>query len=165
MLRIAVLTVSDKGSKGQREDISGRVLREGAARMDGSVVRYEIVPDERHAIADKLAAWADSGEIDVILTTGGTGLSARDVTPEATLAIIDRSIPGIAEAMRAKSLEKTPMAMLSRAAAGQRARCVIVNMPGSPKAVKECLDVIIPALPHAIDIINGVVAEHSGTEQ
>jgi molybdopterin adenylyltransferase len=161
MIKAAVLTISDKGSKGQREDLSGPVLREGVAQMKGSVVQYEIVPDEKDIIAAKLAAWADSGKIDVILTTGGTGLSARDVTPEATLSIIDREIPGIVEAMRAESLKKTPMAMLSRAVAGQRAKCVIVNMPGSPKACRECMDVIIPALPHAIEIINGVVTEHS----
>ena len=164
MLRIAVLTISDKGSKGQREDVSGPTLREGAAKMKGTVVKSEIVPDEKDIIAAKLCEWADSGQIDVILTTGGTGLSARDVTPEATLSILDREIPGIAEAMRAESLKKTPMAMLSRAVAGQRAKCVIVNMPGSPKACRECLEIIIPALPHAIEIINGVVTEHAVTK-
>lgn len=161
MIKAAILTISDKGSKGQREDKSGEVLREGVSQMQGSVVKYEIVPDEKEIIAEKLAEWADSGKIDVILTTGGTGLSARDVTPEATLSIIDREIPGIPEAMRSESLKKTPMAMLSRAVAGQRAKCVIVNMPGSPKACRECLDVIIPAIPHAIEIINGVVTEHA----
>ncbi len=160
MINAAILTISDKGSIGQREDKSGLVLREGVMRMQGNVVKYEIIPDEKRLIADKLAQWADSGKIDVILTTGGTGLSARDVTPEATLSVIDREIPGIAEAMRAESLKKTPMAMLSRAVAGQRARCVIVNMPGSPKACRECLDVIVPAIPHAIEIINGVITEH-----
>jgi molybdenum cofactor synthesis domain-containing protein len=105
--------------------------------------------------------WADAGDVDVILTNGGTGLAARDVTPEATLAVVDRSVPGIAEAMRAKSLEKTPMAMLSRAVAGQRGRCLIVNLPGSPKAVRECLEGILPAIPHAVEIIKGVVTEHS----
>jgi molybdopterin adenylyltransferase len=161
MLKIAVLTISDKGSKGQREDISGPTLREGALKMNGTIVKYEIVPDEKEIIAAKLCEWSDSGMIDVILTTGGTGLSARDVTPEATLSIIDREIPGIAEAMRAESLKKTPMAMLSRAVAGQRSKCVIVNMPGSPKACRECLDVIIPAIPHAIEIITGAVTEHT----
>ncbi len=161
MIKVAVLTISDKGSKGQREDVSGPALHEGAVRMNGTIVKYEIVPDEKEIIAEKLCDWADSGEIDVILTTGGTGLSARDVTPEATLSVIDREIPGIAEAMRAESLKKTPMAMLSRAVAGQRAKCVIVNMPGSPKACRECLDVIITAIPHAVEIINGVVTEHA----
>lgn len=161
MINAAILTISDKGSRGQREDISGPTLSEGVARMNGKVVKSEIVPDEKDIIAKKLAEWADSGKIDVILTTGGTGLSARDVTPEATLSIIDREIRGIAEAMRAESLKKTPMAMLSRAVAGQRAKCVIVNMPGSPKACRECLDVIVPAIPHAIEIINGIVTEHN----
>jgi len=161
MINAAILTISDKGSRGQREDKSGGVVREGVARMKGTVVKYEIVPDELETIAAKLAEWADSGKIDVILTTGGTGLSDRDVTPEATLSVIDRAVPGFAEAMRSKSLEKTPMAMLSRAVAGQRAKCLIINMPGSVKACRECLDVIIPAIPHAIEIINGIVTEHS----
>ena len=161
MINIGILTISDKGSKGQRQDKSGEVMRDGAARMKGTVVKYEIVPDETDIIAEKLADWADSGKMDVILTTGGTGLSQRDVTPEATLSIIDRSVPGIAEAMRAKSLEKTPMAMLSRAVAGQRRQCLIINMPGSPKAVQECLEVIMPAIPHAVEIIKGKVTEHS----
>jgi molybdopterin adenylyltransferase len=161
MLNVAVLTISDKGSKGQREDISGPVIQESVKRMGGKVVKTDIVPDEKDVIAAKLSEWADSGKIDVILTTGGTGLSKRDVTPEATLSIIDREIPGIAEAMRAESLKKTPMAMLSRAIAGQRGNTVIVNMPGSPKACKECMDVIIQAIPHAIEIINGVVTEHA----
>ena len=161
MINIGILTISDKGSKGQREDKSGEVIRDGVSRMKGTVVKYEIVPDEMDIIADKLSGWADSGKVDVILTTGGTGLSERDVTPEATLSVIDRSVPGFAEAMRAKSLEKTPMAMLSRAAAGQRGKCLIINMPGSPKAVRECLEVIIPAIPHALEIIKGEVTEHS----
>ena len=161
MINVGILTISDKGSKGQRQDKSGEVMHDGVARMKGSVVKYEIVPDEMDIIADKLADWADSGKMDVILTTGGTGLSRRDVTPEATLSVIDRNIPGIAEAMRAMSLEKTPMAMLSRAVSGQRGQCLIVNMPGSTKAVQECLDVIIPAIPHAVEIIRGEVTEHS----
>jgi molybdopterin adenylyltransferase len=161
MIQVGILTISDKGSKGQRQDKSGEVMRDGVARMQGAVVKYEIVPDEAEVIAAKLAEWSDSGTMDLILTTGGTGLSKRDVTPEATLSIIDRSIPGIAEAMRAKSLEKTPTAMLSRAVAGQRGNCLIVNMPGSPRAVQECLDVILPALPHAVEIIKGEVTEHS----
>ena len=164
MINAGVLTISDKGSKGQREDISGEVLREGVARMQGRTVEYECVPDEKEIIAARLASWADSGRVDVILTTGGTGLSARDVTPEATLSIIDREIPGIAEAMRAESLKKTPMAMLSRAVAGQRAKCIIINMPGSPKACRECMEVVSQVIPHAIDIIYGVVTEHTVTK-
>jgi molybdopterin adenylyltransferase len=160
MIKIGILTISDKGSKGQREDKSGEALREGVSQIAGKVVRYEIVPDEKDIIAEKLAEWADCGEVDVILTTGGTGLSKRDVTPEATLSILDREVPGIAEAMRAVSLVKTPMAMLSRAVAGQRANCLIINMPGSVKAVKECLEAIIMAIPHAVEIIKGEVTEH-----
>jgi molybdenum cofactor synthesis domain-containing protein len=161
MINFGILTISDKGSQGQRQDKSGEALRDGVARMNGAVVKYGIVPDEKDVIAAALSGWADGGEVDVILTTGGTGLSKRDVTPEATLAVIDRSVPGFAEAMRAKSLEKTPNAMLSRAVAGQRGQCLIINLPGSPKAVRECLEVILPALPHAVEIIKGEVTEHS----
>jgi len=161
MFNAAVLTVSDKGSRGQRQDISGGVVREMVEGIQGRVVKYEIVPDELEIISAKLIEWADAGDVDVILTNGGTGLAARDVTPEATLSVVDRSVPGIAEAMRAKSLEKTPMAMLSRAAAGQRGRCLIINLPGSPKAVRECLEVILQAIPHAVEIIKGVVTEHT----
>lgn len=161
MINIGILTISDKGSKGQRQDKSGEAIRDAASFMNGKVVKYEIVPDEKYIIAAKLSAWTDSGKVDLILTTGGTGLSKRDVTPEATLSIVDRVVPGIAEAMRVKSLEKTPTAMLSRAVAGQRGRCLIINLPGSTKAVSECLEVIMPALPHAIEIIKGEVTEHS----
>ncbi len=161
MINIGILTISDKGSKGQRHDKSGEAIRDGVSRIESAVVKYEIVPDEKDIIADKLADWADSGAVDVILTTGGTGLSRRDVTPEATLSVIDRSVPGFAEAMRMKSLEKTPMAMLSRAVSGLRGKCLIINMPGSPKAVRECLEVVLPAVPHAVDIIKGVVTEHT----
>ena len=161
MINIGILTISDKGSKGQRQDKSGEEIRDIVSRIESAVVKYEIVPDEKDIIADKLADWADSGAVDVILTTGGTGLSRRDVTPEATLSVIDRSVPGFAEAMRAKSLEKTPMAVLSRAVAGLRGQCLIINMPGSPKAVRECLEVVLPAIPHAVEIIKGVVTEHT----
>jgi molybdenum cofactor synthesis domain-containing protein len=161
MINIGILTISDKGSKGQRLDKSGEAIRDVVAAMKSTVVKYEIVPDEQDTIAATLCDWADSGRVDVILTTGGTGLSKRDVTPEATLSIIDREVPGLGEAMRAKSLEKTPMAMLSRAVAGQRGQCLIINMPGSTKAVRECLEVIAPAIPHAVEIIKGEVTEHS----
>jgi molybdopterin adenylyltransferase len=161
MIKIGVLTISDKGSKGQREDKSGQVIRDSAPAMNGRVVKYEVVPDDKETIAARLRDWSDGGETDVILTTGGTGLGERDVTPEATLAVIDREVPGITEAMRVKSLEKTPTAMLSRAVAGQRGRCLIINLPGSTKAVKECLEVVMPALPHAVEIIRGEVTEHS----
>jgi len=160
-MNIGILTISDKGSQGQRQDKSGEAISNIMTAAGNKVVKYEIVPDEKDVIAATLRDWADSGKVDVILTTGGTGLSKRDVTPEATLSILDRTVPGIAEAMRAKSLDKTPTAMLSRAVAGQCGQCLIVNLPGSTKAVKECLDVILPALSHAVEIIKGEVTEHS----
>jgi molybdenum cofactor synthesis domain-containing protein len=129
--------------------------------FDCKVAKYDIVPDESDLIAGKLADWADEGTVDVILTTGGTGLGERDVTPEATLSILDKVAPGFAEAMRVKSLEKTPMAVLSRATAGTRGKCLIINLPGSPRAVQECLEVVLPAVPHAVEIIKGEVTEHN----
>jgi molybdopterin adenylyltransferase len=161
VINIGILTVSDKGSQGLRQDKSGEAIRDGLSGIGGAVVKYEIVPDEREVISGKLIEWADGGKVAIILTSGGTGLSRRDVTPEATLAVIDKSVPGIAEAMRAKSMAITPMAMLSRAAAGLRGQCLIINLPGSPKAVRECLEAILPALPHAVEIIQGVVTEHT----
>jgi molybdopterin adenylyltransferase len=160
MITFGILTISDKGSRGQRFDKSGETIREIVAQLNSSVVKYEIVPDETEIISGRLKEWADGGEVDVVLTTGGTGLGHRDVTPEATLSIIDKEVPGIAEVMRAKSLEKTPMAMLSRAVAGLCGQCLIINLPGSPKAVQECLGVILPALPHAVAIIKGEITEH-----
>jgi len=151
--------MSDKGSRGERVDLSGPAIREMVSKI-GKVVRYEIIPDDQPVIAEKLIEWADSGEVDVILTNGGTGLSARDVTPDATLSVIDKSVPGITEAMRAKSLTITPTAMLSRAVAGLRGETLIINLPGSPKAVKECLEVALPAIPHAVEIIKGTFTEH-----
>jgi molybdenum cofactor synthesis domain-containing protein len=161
MLNVAILTISDKGSQGARHDKSSEVIREIITGIEGNVVKYEIVPDEPQIIAGKLIEWTDGREVDVILTTGGTGLAERDVTPEATLSVIEREVPGIPEAMRAKSLEKTPMAVLSRSVAGLRGKCLIINLPGSPKAVGECLEVILPAIPHAVEIIKGEVTEHT----
>jgi molybdopterin adenylyltransferase len=161
MINFGILTISDKGSKGQRQDKSGEVIRDIVSGMKSTIVKYEIVPDEADIIAGKLIDWADEGGVDVILTTGGTGLSRRDVTPEATLSVIGREVPGIAEAMRAKSLEKTPMAVLSRAVAGMRGQCLIINLPGSPKAVQECLEVVLTAIPHAVEIIKGELTEHT----
>ncbi len=161
MFTVSILTISDKGALGQRYDESGQVIRDFFSDLDSDIVNYEIIPDEVDVIHQKLVEWADSSETDVIITTGGTGLGERDVTPEATLAVVDRVVPGFAEAMRAVSLSKTPMAMLSRATAGVRGRSLIINLPGSPKAVRECLEVVLPAIPHAVDIIKGVVTEHS----
>jgi len=158
MLNLGILTISDKGSRGQRQDGSGQVIRESL--LASRVVKYEIVPDEADVIAGRLTDWADSGLVDVILTTGGTGLGPRDVTPEATLSVVDRLVPGFAEAMRACTFKVTPFSILSRAVAGVRAKCLIINLPGSPKAVRECLEVILPAIPHAVEIIKEEVTEH-----
>ena len=135
-------------------------IRDSLSRLDSIVVKYEVIPDEMNIIASKLAEWADGGDVDIILTTGGTGLGPRDVTPEATLSVVNKVVPGFAEAMRAETFNATPMAILSRAVAGVRGKCLIVNLPGSPQAVKECLEVVLPAIPHAVEIIKGEVTEH-----
>ncbi len=160
MLNIGILTVSDKGSRGQRSDESGKTIRNSLSQLDSRVVKYEVIPDETDIIAGKLAEWADEGSVDIILTTGGTGFSRRDVTPEATLSIVDKVAPGFGEAMRAETFNVTPFAILSRATAGIRGKCLIINLPGSPKAVQECLAVILPVIPHAVEIIKGEVTEH-----
>ncbi len=163
MLNAGILTISDKGSKGQRRDESGKVIRESLSSLDSRIVKYEIVPDETEVIAGKLAQWADRGDIDIILTTGGTGLGPRDTTPEATLSILDKVAPGFTEAMRAETSKATPYAILSRAVAGVRKKCLIINLPGSPKAVRECLEVVLPSIPHAVEIIKGEVTEHTAS--
>ena len=159
MFTAGILTVSDKGSKGERQDKSGDAIRETLSGMDARIVNYDIVPDEKELIIEKLVKWADEDNLDVVITTGGTGLTPRDVTPEATLAVVDRIVPGFAEAMRAESLKKTPHAMLSRAVVGTRGKCLIINLPGSPRAVRECLQVILPALPHAVETLKGEAGE------
>jgi len=161
MLNFGILTISDKGSRGQRYDESGLTIRDRLSLLDSDVVKYEVVPDEMDIITSKLTEWADKGDVDVILTTGGTGLGPRDITPEATLAAVDKVVPGLAEAMRVETFKKTPFAILSRAVAGIRGRCFIINLPGSPKAVRECLEVVLPVIPHAVEIIKGEVTEHS----
>jgi len=155
MIHTAIITLSDKGSKGEREDESGKVIREMVASIGADVRHYEVLPDERLLIATALTRLSDSGSIDLIVTTGGTGVAPRDVTPEATLDVIDRQLPGMAEAMRAESLKKTAHAMISRAVAGIRKQTLIVNLPGSPRAVRENLAVVLPALSHAIEKIKG----------
>jgi molybdopterin adenylyltransferase len=154
-IRTAIITLSDKGSAGEREDESGTTIREMISDIDALAVHYEILPDEKSRIMETLKRLSDTGTIDLILTTGGTGVAPRDVTPEATLAVIDRELPGMAEAMRAESLKKTPHAMISRAVAGIRKQTLIVNLPGSPRAVRENLSVILSALPHAVEKIKG----------
>ena len=153
MITVAILTLSDKGSRGEREDLSGPAIGEIIGRAGMKAEYYEVIPDERELIKEKLIEY--SKKVDMILTTGGTGLSPRDVTPEATLEIIDRQVPGIAEAMRGEGLKKTKRAMLSRAVAGVRDRCLIVNLPGSLRAVGECLDAVLDVIPHAVEKIKG----------
>ena len=150
LIRAAVITLSDRGSRGERTDESGPIIERFIADVGGTVVSTEVIPDEAEILKNRLMAIADSGAANLILTTGGTGLAPRDVTPEATLAVADRIVPGFAEAMRAESLTKTPHAMLSRAVAVMRKSTLIINLPGSPRAVAECLAVIRPALPHAV---------------
>lgn len=148
-----ILTVSDRSSRGEREDNSGPVIKELLESINAEIKDYRIVPDEKDVIADAMIEFADKIEVDLIVSTGGTGLAPRDVTPEATLEVIDRRVPGIEEAMRAESIKITPHGMLSRAIAGIRNRTLIINLPGSPKAVRETLSVVLPAIPHAIEIM------------
>jgi molybdopterin adenylyltransferase len=155
----AVLTVSDKGARGEREDATGRMLVE-RLRANGFDVKFHaVVPDEIKAISLKLREYADKEKVALIVTTGGTGVAPRDVTPEATLAVVQRVVPGMSEAMRAASLLKTPHAMISRAVVGIRGTTLIANLPGSPKGALENLDVLLPALPHALDKIQGDASE------
>lgn len=152
--RIGILTLSDKGARGERVDQSGREIETAVSGL-GQIDCYRVIADEFDDIVRTLSGWADERQLDLILTTGGTGLSPRDVTPEATLQVTDRLVPGLAEAMRAASLAYTPHAMLSRGVAGMRGRTLIVNLPGSPRAVRENLAVILPVLPHALAKLQG----------
>ena len=158
MFSVGIITASDKGSRGERQDESGALIAEMLQGL-GGIKYYAVLPDDRRQLAETMRRMADEMQIDLILTTGGTGLGPRDVTPEATLDVIDRQVPGLAEAMRYRSLEKTPRAMLSRAAAGLRGRTLIVNLPGSPKGVRECLGVILPVLEHGLAIMKGEAGE------
>jgi molybdopterin adenylyltransferase len=153
LVRCAILTISDRSSRGERPDASGPVIADMVKQAGWDVVLQDIVPDERDAISATLSRWSDLALADIILTTGGTGFAPRDVTPEATLQVIERDAPGIAEGMRAESLKKTPHAMLSRGKAGIRGKTIIINLPGSPKAVAENLAYVIPVLPHAVELL------------
>jgi molybdopterin adenylyltransferase len=155
-----VLTISDKGYRGERIDESGPVAQQCIKRLAGfQIMKYEIVPDEKDVIEDKLKDWIDNVGLDLIITSGGTGLSPRDVTPEATLAVVDRVIPGLTEMMRMETKSKSPTSVLSRAIAGSRGKSLIVNLPGSPGGVRECMEVILPVIPHAVETLAGKIFE------
>ena len=154
-IRAAVLTVSDRSARGEREDESGPVLAGLLREAGASVVALEVVSDEPGPLAERLRALADRADVNLVLTTGGTGLSPRDNTPEATRAVVEREVPGLAEAMRAETLKQTPTAMLSRGVCGVRSGALVVNLPGSPKGVRECFAVIRPVLAHAVSQLGG----------
>jgi molybdenum cofactor synthesis domain-containing protein len=160
-LRFGILTLSDRSSRGERADASGPALASLIQTEGWVVVKQSLLPDDESSIRDKLMDWADKGGLDVILTTGGSGFSPRDVTPEATRAVIEREAPGLAEAMRAASLKITPHAMLSRVVTGIRGRTLIVNLPGSPRGAVENLQVILPVLPHAVQLLREDPASES----
>lgn len=155
MYKIAVLTVSDKCSKGQREDKSGKIIQEVVKNLPGEVVKYEVIPDEPEMIKERLINYCDKVKVDLVLTDGGTGFTARDFTPEATKEVIERVVPGIPEAMRTLCLNLTKRAMLSRGISGIRGKTLIVNLPGSSRGAKESLEAILEGLPHGLDMIVG----------
>ena len=157
MIKAAVLTISDKGSRGEREDKSGEVIKDKLGQINAKVIIYEIVPDERDIISQKLRSFAENA--DLILTTGGTGVSPRDVTPEATKDVIEKELPGFSEAMRAESFKVTTRSIGSRAVAGIYKNTLIVNLPGSPKGVSECLEVILNTIPHILEVAGGKTSE------
>jgi molybdenum cofactor synthesis domain-containing protein len=161
-IRYAILTISDRSSQGIRPDTSGAALAAAVEQAGGSIIRTGIIPDDPDLIKNNLTELCDSGEIDIVLTTGGTGFSPRDNTPEATLAVIDRLAPGLAEAMRLESLKVTPHAMLSRAVAGIRKRTLVINFPGSPKAAIENFNVVLPVLSHAVDLLQDSPSAEAG---
>lgn len=161
-LRFGILTVSDRSSRGVRPDSSGPALQTILTQQGWQVEKHLTVPDEPHLIREVLLDWSESEQVDVVLTTGGTGFSPRDITPEATLSVVERQAPGLAEAMRTASLRITPHAMLSRAVAGIHRKTLIINLPGSPKAAVENLETILPVLPHAVQLIHNDPSSEAG---
>ena len=159
MIKVGILTLSDKGSKGEREDLSGKVLKDLSEVEGWKVIKYEIIPDEKEQIVEILKIWVDKEKLDFIITTGGTGVYPRDVTPEATKEVIEKEIPGIPEYIRYISYPLTPMAALTRGVAGIRKKTLIINLPGSPKAIKEIFPKLIPIIKHAIEKIKGNPSE------
>ncbi|MCD6485770.1 MAG: MogA/MoaB family molybdenum cofactor biosynthesis protein [Syntrophobacterales bacterium] len=162
MITGGVITVSDKGSRGEREDISGREIIRMLDDIDIRITDYEIIPDEKKIIKDRLIEYTDKKNLDLVVTTGGTGVSQRDVTPDATLEVIEKELPGMGEAMRRESMNKTPYAMISRAVAGIRRESLIINLPGSPRGVRENLAVLLPALNHTIEKLKGDTSDCGG---
>jgi len=156
---VGIITASDKGSKGEREDQSAQEIKTLVKEIQGRVIDYRILPDEQDTLSQAMIEMIDELGVGLLLTTGGTGFSPRDVTPEATLSVIERAVPGLPEIMRSKSFAISPRAILSRAVAGIRGKCLIVNLPGSPKAVRECLQIILPLLPHTLEILRGTSDE------
>jgi molybdopterin adenylyltransferase len=161
-IRAGVVTVSDKGHAGKREDASGPLLAELLRSMGAKIVRQTVVPDERAEIEQVLTELADEAQMDLVVTTGGTGPAPRDVTPEATRAVVEREMPGLAEVLRFEGYRKTPLAVVSRGVAGIRGQTLVVNLPGSPRAVREGMETLAPILPHAIKMLRGVDTEHEG---
>ena len=160
MFTLGVLTISDLGSMGKRNDLSGPEVQNLLGELGFITSSYDIIPDERDQIVERLKRWADGDNLDLIVTTGGTGIGPRDVTPEATTQVVTQFIPGIPELMRIKTAKKTPTASLSRAIAGIRGRTLIINLPGSPQGVRECLEVLKDILPHAVAILTEQIKEH-----
>ena len=161
MPTIGILVSSDLGSRGIRPDTSGNQIRDLFSGQGFEVIRYEVVPDDQVILEDRMRMWSDVDVLDLIVTSGGTGLTKRDVTPEATKAVVEWQIPGMAEAMRAQTLRHTHMAMVSRSIVGVRGHTLIINLPGNPNAVRECIEVVLPVIPHAIELLQGGSSPHN----